>query len=49
MATSVKVAAGGGDEVGVKLRVPEAVGDEVDDALFGLEGSGDAEEGGGFG
>src|SRR5574337_1018148 len=45
----MKVAAGGGSEVGVQLRLPETVGDEVDDALFGLEGSGDAQEGGGFG
>lgn len=28
--------------------MPEAVGDEVGDVLLSLEGSGDAEEGGGF-
>ena len=33
----------------VEVRVPEAFGDEVDDALFDLEGPGDAEEGGSFG
>ncbi len=44
----MKIAAGGGGEVGVNSRVPEAVGDEVDDALSGLEGSGNAEESGGL-
>ena len=45
----MEVAAGGGGEVGVEVRWPEVVGDEVDDALFGLQGPGDAEEGGGLG
>lgn len=45
----MKIAAGGGDEVMVETRLPEAVGEEVDDALFCLEGSGDAQEGGGLG
>ena len=31
------------------MRLPEAFGDEVDHSLFGLEGPGDAEDGGGFG
>jgi len=31
------------------LRGPELLGDEVDDALLGLEGSGDVEERGGLG
>ena len=55
----MKIAAGGGGEVMVEVRWPEAVGDEVDDALpclcvsarrqVDLEGPGDAEEGGGLG
>ncbi|GEM_PF-3416143 len=46
---STKIVAGGGGEVDVQVRVPEAFGDEVDDALFGLEDPGDAQESGGLG
>ena len=45
----MKVAAGGGGEVMVEVRLPEVFGDEVNHSLFGLQGPGDAEEGGGFG
>jgi len=38
----VKIAAGGGGGRAPDLRGPELFGDEVDDALLGLEGSGDA-------
>jgi len=41
----VKVAAGGGDEVGVQVWLPEALGDEMDDTLVSLQSSGDAQEG----
>ncbi len=44
----MEIAAGGGGEVMLETRVPEAIGDEVGDALFGLEGSGNAEESGGL-
>ena len=46
MAKLVEVAARGARKLVPHLRSPEAVGDEVDDALLGSEGSGDAEEGG---
>jgi hypothetical protein len=49
MALLVKVAAGGAGGRAPDLRLPEPVGDEVDDALLGWEGSGDAEERGGLG
>jgi len=39
----------GGGEVSMNLRAPEAVGDEVDDTLLGLQRSGNVQEGGGFG
>ncbi len=32
-----------------QIRLPEAFGDEVDDAVFGLQRPGDAEEGSGLG
>ncbi len=32
----MKIPAGDGDEVSVQLRLPEAFGDEVNDALFDL-------------
>ncbi|MBZ0170502.1 MAG: hypothetical protein K8F29_13785 [Kofleriaceae bacterium] len=54
----MKVPTRGGGEVSAQFRLPEVVGDEVDDTLFGLcviarrqvglEGSGDAEEGSGL-
>jgi len=46
---SVKVAAGGAGGGTPDLRGPEFFGDEVDDALLGLEGPGDAEKRGGLG
>ncbi len=49
MAELVKIAAGGAATRTRDLRGPEAVGDEVDDALRDLEGSGDTEERGGLG
>ena len=39
---SVKIAAGGTGGRTPDLRGPELLGDKVDDALLGLEGSGDA-------
>jgi hypothetical protein len=36
----MKIAAFGGGEVSVGLRLPEAFGDEVDNALFGLSAGG---------
>ncbi|VUZ84892.1 hypothetical protein MELA_01267 [Candidatus Methylomirabilis lanthanidiphila] len=46
----MKISAGGGGEVSGCSRVPEVFGDEVDDALLlDLQGSGNAEEGSGFG
>ena len=44
MARLVEVAAGGGGWLALHARFPQAVGDEVDDARRGLEGSDDAEE-----
>lgn len=44
----MKVAAEGGGEVGGEVRPPEPIGNEVDDALFGLQGAGDAQDGGGL-
>src|SRR3990172_6085007 len=49
MGRVVKIAAGGAGGGGPDVRGPELLGDEVDDALLCLEGSGDAEEGGGLG
>jgi len=46
---SVKIAAGGAGGRAADLGFPELLGDEVDDALLGLEGAGDAEEGRGLG
>jgi hypothetical protein len=40
----VNIEAGGGGGRGADLGFPEAVGDEVDDALLGLEGPGDAQK-----
>jgi hypothetical protein len=40
----VEVAAGVLAGAGADLGFPEAVGDEVDDALLGLEGPGDAQK-----
>jgi hypothetical protein len=45
----VEVAAGGAGWLAANTGFPEAVGDEVDDALLGLEGPRHAEEGGGLG
>ena len=45
----VEVAAGGAGWGAPDLRGPELLGDEVDNALLDLEGSGDAEERGGLG
>jgi hypothetical protein len=45
----VEVAAGGGGGRGADLGFPAAAGDEVDDALPGLEGPGDTQEYGGLG
>lgn len=45
----LEVAAGGGGEVSVQVRLPEALGDEVDDALFGLQRPDDTQEDGGLG
>jgi hypothetical protein len=45
----MKIAAGGGGEVSGHIRLPEPIGDEVDDAVFGLQRPGDAEEGSGLG
>jgi len=45
----VEVAAGGGGWCAPDLRGPEFFGDEVDDALLGLEDPRHTEEGGGFG
>ena len=44
----MKVEAGGGGGRAADLRFPQAVADEVDDALRGLEDPGDAEKGGGL-
>ncbi len=49
MVQLVRVAAGGAGGRAPDLRLPEPVGDEVDDALLGLEGAGDIEERGGLG
>ncbi len=45
----VKIAAGGDGGRAADLGFPEAISDGVDDALRGLEGSGDGEERGGLG
>ena len=42
MARLVKIAAGGAGGRAPDLRGPELFGDEVDDALLGLEGPGDS-------
>ena len=49
MTQLVKIAAGGAGGRVPDLRGPELLGDEVDDALPGLEGPRHAEEGGGLG
>jgi len=46
---SVKIAAGGAGGRAPDLRGPEFFGDEVDDALLGLESPSDAEERGRLG
>ena len=49
MARLVEVAAGGGGGLKAYAGFPELFGDEVDDALPGLEGAGDAQERGHLG
>ena len=44
----MEIAAGGTNEFEVDPGGPEVYGHEVDDAVFHLEGAGDAEEGGGL-
>jgi len=48
MALLVKVEAGGGVRHAADLGLPRAVGDEVDEALLGLEGLRHTEKGGGL-
>ena len=42
--TSMKITAGGGDEVSGYSRLPEVFGDEADDARLDLKGACDVEE-----